>query len=119
MVFTGRVVLEIYPLCPSAGLSLSQTCLKIEMEYFFCLKYQWELSGICYCLLKPLSMITCYRQYSRGKLQYYVDAERDFKLDDSCVGGGREQNWDFLGGSVVRALCFHCRRHRFDLWSGN
>ena len=38
MVFTGRVVLEIYPLCPSAGLFPSQTCLKIEMEYLVCLK---------------------------------------------------------------------------------
>lgn len=40
MAFTERVlqqefVLEIYPPCPSAGLSLSQTCLKIEMEYYF------------------------------------------------------------------------------------
>lgn len=35
MAFTGGVVLEIYPLCPSADLSPSQTCLKIEMEYFF------------------------------------------------------------------------------------
>ena len=27
--------------------------------------------------------------------------------------------WDFPGGPVVRALCFHCRGHRFDPWLGN
>ena len=27
--------------------------------------------------------------------------------------------WDFPGGPGVRTPCFHCRRHRFDLWSGN
>ena len=26
---------------------------------------------------------------------------------------------EFLGGLVVRTLCFHCRRHRFEPWSGN
>ena len=26
---------------------------------------------------------------------------------------------DFPGGPVVRTLCFHCRGHRFDPWSGN
>ena len=25
----------------------------------------------------------------------------------------------FLCGSVVKTPCFHCRRHRFDSWSGN
>ena len=33
--------------------------------------------------------------------------------------GREKQNWGFLVGSVIRALCFHCRRHRFDPWSGN
>ena len=23
---------------------------------------------------------------------------------------------EFLGGPVVRILCFHCRRHGFDTW---
>ena len=27
--------------------------------------------------------------------------------------------WDFPGGPVVKTLCFHCRRRRFDPWSGN
>ena len=26
---------------------------------------------------------------------------------------------DFPGGSVVRALCFHYRGHRFNPWLGN
>ena len=26
---------------------------------------------------------------------------------------------DLPGGPVVRTLCFHCREHRFDPWSGN
>ena len=25
---------------------------------------------------------------------------------------------DFPDGPVVKTLCFHCREHRFDLWSG-
>ena len=30
-----------------------------------------------------------------------------------------ESQWVFPGGPVVRALCFHCRGHGFDPWSGN
>ena len=26
---------------------------------------------------------------------------------------------EFPGSPEVRALCFHCRGHRFDPWSGN
>ena len=26
---------------------------------------------------------------------------------------------DFPGGPVVKALCFHCRGHRYDSWLGN
>jgi len=29
------------------------------------------------------------------------------------------QPWDFLGRLVVRAPCFHCRRHGFNPWLGN
>ena len=27
--------------------------------------------------------------------------------------------WDFPGGPVVKTLCFQCRGHGFDPWSGN
>ena len=27
--------------------------------------------------------------------------------------------WDFPGSPVVKTLCFHYRKHRFDPWSGN
>lgn len=52
--FTERVVLQIYPPIPSAGLSLGQTCLKIEMEYYFSLQviscsYQ-EFVTVCWSL---------------------------------------------------------------------
>ena len=26
---------------------------------------------------------------------------------------------NFLGGPVVKTLCFHCRGYRFDPWLGN
>lgn len=31
----------------------------------------------------------------------------------------REMFWKFRACPVVRTLCFHCQRHRFDLCSGN
>ena len=28
------------------------------------------------------------------------------------------KSWDFPDNPVVKILCFHCRGHRFNLWSG-
>ena len=30
----------------------------------------------------------------------------------------RTVSWNLPGGPVVKTLCFHCREHKFDPWSG-
>ena len=49
----------------------------------------------------------CGVEYRRLSKERYIYCKRDMGM--SLV----------VRGPVVRTLCFHCRGHRFDPWSGN
>ena len=53
----------------------------------------------------------------RSKWLWEIDVVRQIARD---LPGVRETGFrEFPGSPVVRTLCFHCRGHRFDPWSGN
>ena len=35
------------------------------------------------------------------------------------LGNKSSHDWDFPGGPVVKTVCFQCKGHGFDPWSGN
>ena len=40
-------------------------------------------------------------------MRYHFTPTRTVKI--------KMRNWDFSGSPEVKTLCFHCRRHKFDL----
>ena len=43
---------------------------------------------------------------------------RYYSIPTSMLGI-KKMKGDFLGGSVVKTPCFHCRRHGCNCWLGN
>jgi len=58
-----------------------------------------------------------YSSYIRFKLHALVEVLQLRSKGIFCLNGNHFG--DFPGSPVVRAPCFHCRRHGFDPWSGN
>ena len=58
-----------------------------------------------------------YSSHIRSKLHALLEVLQLRSRGIFCLNGNRLG--DFPGSPVIRTLCFHCRQHGFDPWSGN